>query len=151
MLDAHVKAELTATMRCGLMQITFPASDQSHLLLDFGFPTEERTEILGVTAKQVSPTEIEGSIHQKNGYALEFTVHFVIQLSRPVESLDGWQTGDYTGKDAGYGTDWRRPVTYERGVTNFTGQGKCGLAMNFNTTAGEKILVRTGISLVSAA
>jgi predicted alpha-1,2-mannosidase len=151
LLDAHVKAELTATMRCGLMQLTFPASDQSHLLLDFGFPTEELTEILGVTAKQVSPTEIEGSIRQKNGYALEFTVHFVIQLSRPLTSLDGWQTGDYTGKDVGYGTAWRRPVKYESGVKNFTGQGKCGLVMNFSTTAGEKILARTGISLVSVA
>jgi predicted alpha-1,2-mannosidase len=151
LLDAHVKAELTATMRCGLMQLTFPASDQSHLLLDFGFPTEELTEILGVTAKQVSPTEIEGSIRQKNGYALEFTVHFVIQLNHPLATLDGWQTGDYTGKDVGYGTDWRRPVEYERGVTNFTGHGKCGLVLNFSTTAGEKILARTGISLVSVA
>lgn len=152
LLDARAKAELTATMRCGLMQLTFPASDQSHLLLDFGFPTEERTEILGVTARQVSPTEIEGSIRQKNGYALEFTVNFVIQLSRPLTSLDGWQTGDYTGmQDVSYGTDWRKPVTYERGVTNFTGRGGCGLVMNFQTTAGEKILVRTGISLVSVA
>jgi putative alpha-1,2-mannosidase len=65
LLDYHVKAELTSTMRCGLMQLTFPESDQSRLLLDFGFPTEERTQILGVTARQTSPTEIEGSIKQK--------------------------------------------------------------------------------------
>lgn len=152
LLDARVKAELTATMRCGLMQLTFPASNESHLLLDFGFPTEERTAILGVTTRQVSPTEIEGSIRQKNGYALEFTVHFVIQLSRPLTSLDGWQTSDYTGKtEVSYGTEWRRPVTYERGLTNFTGHGKCGLVLNFETTAAEKILARTGISLVSVA
>lgn len=149
LLDYHVKAELTSTLRCGLMQLTFPGSDQSRLVLDCGFPTEERTQILGATARQISPTEIEGSIRQKNQYALEFTVHFVIQLNRPFTSLDDWRLGDYTGADVNYGTDWRRPATYERGITNFSGQGSCGLVMNFNTAAGEKILVRTGISLVS--
>lgn len=95
-----------------MMRLTFPASDQSHLLLNFDFPTEERTEILGVTAKQISPTEIEGSIRQKNGYALEFTVHFVLQLSRPLASLDDWRLGDYTGnQNVSYGTEWRRPAT----------------------------------------
>ena len=151
LLDYHVKAELTSTMRCGLMRMTFPQSDQSRLLLDFGFPTEERTQILGVTARQTSPTEIEGSIKQKNQYALEFTVHFVLQLSRPLASLDDWRLGDYTGTELNYGTDWHRPATYERGITNFSGAGSCGLVMNFKTTAGEKILIRTGISLVSVA
>jgi predicted alpha-1,2-mannosidase len=149
LLDYHVKAELTSTMRCGLMQLTYPASDPSRLLLDFGFPTEERTQILGVTARQTSPTEIEGSIKQKNQYALEFTVHFVLQLSKPLTSLDDWSLGEYTGSDVNYGTDWRRPATYGRGITNFSGAGSCGLVMNFKTTTGEKILVRTGISLVS--
>ena len=149
LLDYHVKAELTATMRCGMMQLTFPESDQARLLLNFNFPTEERTQILDVSARQVSPTEIEGSIKQKNNYALEFTVHFVLQLSRPLASLDAWRRGAYTGSDANYGTEWRRPVTYERGITHFSGNGDCGLVMNFRTAAGEKILVRTGISLVS--
>lgn len=149
LMDYQIKAELTSTMRCGMMQLTYPASDQSRLLLDFDFPTEERTKILGVDAHLVSPTEIEGSIRQKNNYALEFTVHFVIQFNRPLSSLDDWRLGQYKGSDVNYGTDWRRPVTYERGITNFSGQGSCGLVMNFRTAAGEKILVRTGISLVS--
>ena len=149
LLDYHVKAELTATMRCGMMRLTFPESDQSRLLLNFDFPTEERTHILDVSMRQVSPTEIEGFIKQKNNYALEFTVHFVLQLSRSLASLDDWRSGGYTGSDVNYGTEWRRPVTYERGITNFSGKGSCGLVMNFRTTAGENILVRTGISLVS--
>jgi predicted alpha-1,2-mannosidase len=149
LLDYHIKAELTATTRCGMMQLTFPESDQARLLLDFDFPTEERTQILDVSARQVSPTEIEGSIKQKNGYALEFTVHFVLQLSRPMTSLDDWRLGSYTGSDVNYGTEWRRKATYERGIANFSGKGSCGLVMNFRTAAGEKILVRTGISLVS--
>ncbi len=149
LLDYHVKAELTSTMRCGLMKLTFPESNQSRLLLDFGFPTEERTQILGVTVRQTSPTEIEGSIKQRNQYALDFTVHFVLQLSRPLASLDAWRMGDYSGKEVNYGTDWRRPLTYERGIATFAGEGDCGLVMNFKTAAGDRILVRTGISLVS--
>jgi predicted alpha-1,2-mannosidase len=149
LLDYHVKAELTATMRCGLMRLTFPESDQARLLLNFDFPTEERTEILDVSARQVSPTEIEGSIRQKNGYALEFTVHFVLQLNRPMASLDAWRRGANTGSDLNYGTEWRRPTTCERGITRFSGKGDCGLVMNFRTSAGEQLLARTGISLVS--
>ena len=149
LLDYHVKAELTATTRCGMMQLTFPESDQAHLLLNFDFPTEERTQILEVSARQVSPTEIEGSIKQKNNYALEFTVHFVLQLSRPMESLDDWRLGAYTGSDVNYGTEWRRPVTYEKKISSFSGKGNCGFVMNFRTKANEKVLVRTGISLVS--
>ena len=149
LLDYHVKAELTSTMRCGMMRLTFPESDQSRLLLSFDFPAEERTQILDVTARRVSPTEIEGSIRQRNQYALDFTVYFVVQLSRPMAGLDGWRLGDYTGADVNYGTEWRRPVTYERGITHFTGKGSCGLVMNFRTTAGEKILERAGISLAS--
>ena len=151
LLDYRVKTELTATMRCGMMQLTYPKSDQSRLLLNFDFPTEERTEILGVTARMISPTEIEGSIRQKNYYALDFTVHFVLQFSRPLASLDDWRFGAYTGADVNYGTDWRRPVAYEHGITNFSGAGSCGLVMNFKTAAREKILVRSGISLVSVA
>jgi hypothetical protein len=65
-------------------------------------------------------------------------VHFVLQLSRPLASLDAWRLGDYTGKDVNYGTDWRRPLTYERGITNFSGEGSCGLVMNFKTAKPAK-------------
>ena len=151
LLDAKVKSELTATMRCGLMRLTYPASDESRLLFNFDFPTEEKTQILGVTARQTSPTEIEGSIRQKNQYALEFTLHFVLQVSRPLNGLDAWRLGDYTGADVNYGTEWRRPVTWEKNIREFSGSNSCGLALNFKTRAGEKILVRTGLSLVSVA
>jgi predicted alpha-1,2-mannosidase len=149
LLDYRIKAELTATMRCGMMQLTFPESDQAHLLLNFDFPTEERTRILEVSARRASPTEIAGTIRQSNGYALGYAIHFVLQLSRPMDSVDGWQLGAYTGADSNYGIEWRRPVEYQTNLSDFSGKGGCGLVLNFHTKANEKVLVRTGISLVS--
>jgi predicted alpha-1,2-mannosidase len=149
LLDCKVKAELTATMRCGMMQFTFPESELAHLLLNFDFPTEEKTRILEVSARRVGPAEIEGSIRQSNGYALEFAVHFVLQLNRPMDSLDGWRQGAFSGTDSNYGIEWRRPVGIEKNINTFLGKEGCGLVLNFRTRADEKVLVRTGISLVS--
>lgn len=149
LLDAKVRAELTATLRCGFLRLTYPQTDQAGLVFDFDFPTEELTQILEATARQVSPTELEGSIRQRNNYALDYTVHFVLQLSRPMDSLDAWRARDYHGTDVNYGTDWRRPTDWERNIRQFSGSNHCGLVLNFKTRAGEKILVRTGISLVS--
>lgn len=41
LLDYDLNVDLAATMRCGMLRFTFPESDQSHMLIDFAFPTEE--------------------------------------------------------------------------------------------------------------
>lgn len=151
LLDYHVRAELTATMRCGAMRFTYPATDEAHLLLDFAFPTEELCRIIEASATLIAPNEISGHIRQSNNYTGEYTVHFVIRTGKPLASLDAWQRDPYTGEATGYGTDWRAPVHYNRGLQTFTGHDACGLVLNFHTAAGEQIQVHTGISLVSEA
>ena len=151
LLDYHVKVELTATMRCGVMRFTYPATDEAHLLLDFAFPTEELCRIIEATATQTGPDEITGRIRQSNNYTGEYSVHFVIRTDKPLASLDAWQRDPYTGDTTNYGTAWRATVHYQRGVRTFTGHDTCGLVLNFHTTAGEQIQVHTGISLVSEA
>jgi hypothetical protein len=121
LLDYHVKAELTATMRCGAMRLTYPATDEAHLLLDFAFPTEELCRIIEASATQTGPNEITGHIRQSNNYTGEYTVYFVIRTDKPLASLDAWQRDPYTGKSTNYGTDWRAPVHYQRGLRAFTG------------------------------
>jgi len=59
LLDYGVKAELTATTRVGLMRLTWPKTTQGHLFIDFDFPTEEKTEILGVDFRQTSAAAFE--------------------------------------------------------------------------------------------
>ena len=151
LVDWGVKAEATATMRCGMLRLTYPATDEAHLLLDFAFPPEELCRILEASVSRTGPAELSGHIRQTNGYTGEYTLHFVIQADKPIDSLDSWQRGVYTGTDTNYGTDWRTPVDYRRNVRSFTGHDRCGVAMNFRTAAGEVVRVRTGLSLVSEA
>ncbi len=60
LLDYGVKAELTATTRVGLMRLTWPRTTQGHLIVDFDFPTEEKTEILASAINMLART-ITGS------------------------------------------------------------------------------------------
>jgi predicted alpha-1,2-mannosidase len=149
LLDHHVKAELTATLRTGMMRLTYPATAEAHLLLDFAFPTEELCEIHEAVATLTGPGELSGHIRQSNNYTGEYTVYFVLRSDQPFASLDAWQRQPFTPDSVSYGTDWRAPVKYERGLTTFTGHDHCGVVMNYKTSAGEQILFRTGISLVS--
>jgi putative alpha-1,2-mannosidase len=64
LLDAKVDAELTATGRCGMMRLTYPESDDAHLILDFDAPAEERTQILGVEVRRNSPQVQLASVTQ---------------------------------------------------------------------------------------
>ena len=151
LLDWRVRAEASATMRCGVMRLTYPATDEAHLLLDFAFPTEELCRIIEAKATRTAPAEISGSIRQSNNYTGDYTVYFVIRTDRAPASLDAWQCDPFSGKSTNYGTDWQTPVHYRRGVGEFTGHDHCGIVLNFATTADERIQVHTGISLVSIA
>jgi hypothetical protein len=67
----------------------------------------------------------------------EYTVHFVIRTDKPLASLDAWQRDPYIGNTTNYGTDWRAPVHYRRGLHTFTGHDACGVVLNFHTAAGS--------------
>lgn len=151
LLDADVYAELTSTTRTGWLRFTFPESSQSRILFNFDFPVEEKTEILDVSVRQVSTTEIAGSIKCRNGYADAFTVHFVSQLSRSIGSLKGWTTLPYDGESTSYGTAWRNKQTILTIKDSLTDKKLTGVFAEFSTKKDEKITVRTGISFVSVA
>jgi predicted alpha-1,2-mannosidase len=151
LLDYHVRAELSSTMHCGVMRLTYPATDEAHLLLDFAFPTEELTQILEAVAVRTGPGEITGHVRQSNNYTGEYTVYFVIDVDRPIGSVDSWQAGIFKAPTTNYGADWQTPVDFRRGVERFAGHDKCGVVLNFKTAAGDQICIHTGISLVGEA
>jgi len=147
--DYDIDVELTATTRCGMMRLTFPESQEAHLLLDLDFPAEELPKILETRVTLESDNEISGYISQFTDYADNYTVYFVSQFSKSIESMDGWQYQKYEGKDTKYGTDWRRKCKIEKGITTFTGKAKSGVVLNWKTEANEQIIIKTGISFVS--
>ena len=151
LFDWKVKAELTATRHCGVLRFTYPKTDEAHMVVDFAFPTEELEEVLDVSANQTGPSELEGCIHQKNQYAGDYRVYFVLRTDRAISSLDSWQRGAFPGGSTNYGRDWRTPVYYRRGVKGVEGNGSCGIVLNFRTEEGAVIQVHTGISLTSLA
>lgn len=133
--DSGIKAELTATTRAALQRYTFPASDQARVLFDFLLPNEYRTAIHSAKVRRTGPAEIEGSIETEAGggaFEQEFILHFVAQFSRPFDRLGGWED------------EKRITEAIELSVA-----GDCGAWVEFKTKAGEEILLRTGISLVS--
>ena len=147
--DYDIDVELTATTRCGMMRMTFPESDQSHILLDLDMQAEELADILATNVNLDSDREISGFIKQSNQYADTYTVYFVSQFSKPITGMDGWQFQPYTGKSTKYGTDWRRKCNFEKDISTFSSGPKSGVVLNFSTTKGEQIIVKTGISFVS--
>ncbi len=151
LMDYGVKAELTSTMRCGMMRFTYPTTSQAHLILNFDFATEEKTEILETHFEKVSPTEVIGSIKQKNGYAPHYTVYFVMQLNTPITTADGWQGEGYKGTVTNYGTEWREKNSIHKNIAVFDGKSKCGVMLHFSASANKPVVVRSGISMVSIA
>lgn len=52
LLDYNVKAELTSTMHCGLMRLTYPATKQAHLLINFDAVAEEKMMYMRLRLKK---------------------------------------------------------------------------------------------------
>lgn len=154
LLDYGVTVECGATARVGYLRLTYPESDQSRLVVDFDFPAEEKTEVLGVEFRRTGPAEFEGHGRQRNQYAGTHDVSFVVQLSKAPAAVRTWQNGAYGGKDTNYGTAWRRPVTVaplDGASGTFAGGAGSGAVLDVATAAGERGTVRSAISLVDAA
>ena len=137
--DTGIHAALTATRRASLQEYTFPANDQARVMLAFDVPTEYKIQVLDAQVRRTGPAELEGTIQTDvpevhyNGHQ-RYDLHFVTQFSRPFDTLGGWQ---------GAALRMNVPILKE--------SGDCGAYVEFKTRAGEKVLVRTGISLVSVA
>ena len=149
LLDYNIRVELTSTIRCGMMRLTYPESRQAHIIMNASFPTEERCTVYESSTKKVSPVEIEGYVRQSNQYAGTFTAYYVIQFSTPFISMDGWTTDEKKPIKNIYGTEWQKPRSFARDVNEFNDSSGSGIVLNFETRKDEQIIVRTGISFVS--
>lgn len=130
MLDDYgIKAELTATTRAGFHQYTFPAGEQSNIILDLF----HRDEVLESSLNIISDTEIEG-LRRSRSWAENQYVYFVAKFSKPFESYE--IAIDDTPRQKIKSIDKKKNIK---------------ACFRFKTTDNEKILVKVGISAVSAA
>lgn len=126
---SNILAELTASAHCGLHRYTFPASTDSHLLIDLAHNIGDR-KTAGASLHVESDTLITGHRETK-GWTVK-TIYFAIECSRPFESagieVDG-KPLPLTQKDA-KGKDIRAHLDYQ-------------------TSDGQQLVLRVGLSPTS--
>ncbi len=125
--DYNIQAELTTTLRAGFHKYTFPQSDSAHIVIDLAYPFG--AEVLNI--KKISDTEIEG-LRRSHGWAWDQYVYFVAIFSKPFASLE-LAVND----------------TIRKELAEATGKN-IQAVLNYQTKANETILVKVGISAVSA-
>lgn len=129
-LDTYnILAELTATAHCGMHRYTFPASAESHILIDLAHNIGDRpTE--GASVKMESKTLITG--HRSDNNWTKKTIYFAIESSRPFK---------------GFGLELNgKPLPPDQKEAN----GKNVRAhLDYRTSAGRQIVLRVGLSPTS--
>ena len=124
-----IGVKLTASNRVGFHEYTYPASNQSHIVIDLAegvadIPTE-------TYIKQVDKFTIEGYRFSR-GWAREQRIYFTAVLSKPIQNFAVYDT-----------------TALQQGVLLKGPQVKG--VITFATIAGEKVFVKVGISPVSSA
>jgi predicted alpha-1,2-mannosidase len=127
--DYNIRAELSTTERAGIHRYTFPKSDSSHFILDL-VHAFANYQILWASLKVVGNDKIIGG-RSVQGWAPGREIYFAMEFSKPFASseiVSGNQRLDANLREA-------------KGASL-----KC--LAHFQTTEGEVIMVKTGISSV---
>ena len=131
--ETGIFAELTATEHTGMHRYSFPASDESYLLLDLNhsyyWDVKEGTSVQWAEATQIDDhTVLVG--HSTKAWGDGRLMYGAFEFSRPFDRLEFYVDGQKVeGKSA---------------------KGKAvKIVAHYKTAAGEKILVRAGLSGVS--
>jgi predicted alpha-1,2-mannosidase len=136
--DYKVRAEFTATTRSGFHRYTFPETDKARILFDLKFPSEYNFNLIFADITKVSDTEIIGysrmvEKHWKSPWQ-DYILHFVIQFDKPFKSFGFWRNNEIiTNADQVFGIQ----------------DCDIGAFVDYSTKEGEKVMVKTGFSLVS--
>ncbi|RYU91636.1 hypothetical protein EWM62_06770 [Mucilaginibacter terrigena] len=138
--DYNIKAEVTATTRCGFERFTFPQNrDSARILVDLHIPAEYNYQLKEIKLKKVSDYRIEGTAHQfspgvwSNDAEQDYNLHFVIEFDRPVKKMGGWLNKKIVYSDTFEAKDLK----------------EAGLFLEFDANKNPVVQVRSGISLVS--
>jgi predicted alpha-1,2-mannosidase len=140
--DYDIKAELTATNRCGFQRYTFPKDrDSSRVLLDLVIPNEYTYNSIEAYFKKINDFTIEGYSHQicpntwAGGIEQEYIVHFVAEFDQPISGFKVWTEKGVETRDE----------------FKVKGAKDVGGIVEFDTKVNNVVQLRTGISYVSIA
>lgn len=119
--EHNIDVRLTATTRVGIHEYTFNNSDTSHVILDL----THRDKVIESNIKIVNKKEVEG-YRISSGWAAKQHIYFVIQFSK--EWIDN---------------------SYDKSNTPTGNEEKTKVALRYSTKAGDRLVVKVGISSVS--
>jgi predicted alpha-1,2-mannosidase len=130
--DSNVFAELTATEHVGFHRYTFPASETSHILLDLTHAYGKFPENIDWCSLQASGNDTILAGHATHAWVGGREMYIALKFSRPFERVDFYLDGKLTPAPTG----------------DLRGKNLKAVA-HFKTQAGEKILIKAGLSGVS--
>ena len=135
--DDGIRAELTSTTRVALHRFTFPASSDSHILIDVGNRQGESGKVLDSFVRRSEAREVEGSVTIHPEYLKTYQPGAVIRLYF-VARVDCDPVGcvAFKGSEA------------HPGQSSISGPG-AGMVLNFGTRADEPITLKMGMSYTS--
>lgn len=132
-LDDGTKVQLTVTTRAGIGSFAFPASAHSTLLFNVG---RNASGVSGATIEIMGNRKIAGSVSSGGVCSLKqnkYTLYFAAEFNRPFTSFGTW-----------LGT------SVSRGRRSVNG-AQTGGFIEFDTTSGQAIQMKVGLSYVSVA
>lgn len=136
--DYGVKTELTATSRVGYQRYTFPASDESHILLNIGNRQGESGAVRDAKIEVIDPQTVQGYVVTEPEYVKKYQkgasvpMYFYAQFDTPFESTD------VAFQDS----------AWSKGAKNIQGPGALML-LNYKTAQGQQIVAKVGLSYTS--
>ncbi len=136
--DYGVKAELTATTRVGYQRYTFPAGEDSHILLNIGNRQGESGAVRDARIEVVDPQTVQGYVVTEPEYVKKYQkgasvpMYFYAQFDTPFESTD------VAFQDS----------TWNKGVKTIQGPGALML-LNYKTSQDQQIMAKIGLSYTS--
>ena len=139
--EYQIKAELTATSRCGFQRYTYPQDKDARVMIDLKIPSEYDYQIVEGSIKQTGARRIEGFSKQlsKNVWSADadqnYTIYFVIEFNKDIKKFGGWH--DHT--------------LWETDTMTASYPQRFGCYAEFDTTDHPEVMVRSGISYVDMA
>ncbi len=140
--DPDVEAELTATLRAGFHQYTFPETDSAHIILDMlhGIYNYDG-KVLWAYVQVHNDTLITG-YRITRGWARTRYIYFALSFSKPFKSY-----GFRNDEQPVYKGFWRK-FNQQENFPEMAGR-KIRAHFDFSTHDGEKIKIKIGLSAVS--
>jgi putative alpha-1,2-mannosidase len=135
--DYGIQAELTATERCGLHRYTYPAGEESRLIIDIGHKQGESSDVTEAWAGVINDREVEGWVETYPEY---------VKFCDPGKRVKMYFVARFSATPVSTGAFVDSLIEENARATLGT---RNGLYLTFRTKEGEPLEIRTGLSYTS--